>query len=64
MKEDLVLIGFFYYLQQSYLVYECKIDLFNFDNKKILKWKSTGIFNYSDYYSMNGIENTKESCQY
>ena len=26
--------GFFYYLQQSYLVYECKIDSFNFDNKK------------------------------
>ena len=58
MKED------FHYLQQSYLVYECKIGLFNFDNKKILKWKSAGIFNYSDYYSMNGIENTKESCQY
>ena len=41
--------GFFYYLQQSYLVYDCKIDSFNFDNKKILKWKSTGSFNYSDY---------------
>ena len=26
--------GFFYYLQQSDLVYECKIDAFNFDNKK------------------------------
>ena len=51
--------GFFYYLQQSHLVYECKIDSFNFDNKKILKWKSTGIFNYSDYYSMKGIEDTK-----
>ena len=24
------------------------------------KWKSTGIFNYSDYYSMKGIENTKK----
>ena len=51
---------FFYYLQQSYLVYECKIDSFNFDNKKIFKWKSTGIFNYSDYYSMKGIEDTKK----
>ena len=51
--------GFFYYLQQSHLVYECKIDSFNFDNKKILKCKSTGIFNYSDYYSMKGIEDTK-----
>ena len=52
--------GYFYYLQQSHLVYECKIDSFNFDNKKILKWKSTGIFNYSDYYSMKSIENTKK----
>ena len=51
--------GFFYYLQQSHLVYECKIDSFNFDNKKILKCKSTGIFNYSDHYSMKGIEDTK-----
>ena len=51
--------GFFYYLQQSHLVYECKIDSFNFDNKKILKWKSTSIFNYSNYYSMKGIEDTK-----
>ena len=29
--------GFFYYLQQSYLVYECKIDSFDFDNKKNIK---------------------------
>ena len=52
--------GFFFYLQQNHLVYECKVDSFTFDNKKILKWKSTGIFNYSDYYSMKGIENTKK----
>ena len=52
--------GFFFYLQQNHLVYECKVDSFVFNNKKILKWKSTGIFNYSDYYSMNGIENTKK----
>ena len=37
-----------------------KVNSFIFDNKKILKWKSTGIFNYSDYYSMKGIENTKK----
>ena len=52
--------GFFFYLQQSHLVYQCKINSFNFDNKEILKWKSTGIFNYSDYYSMKGIEDTKK----
>ena len=52
--------GFFFYLQQNHLVYECKVNSFIFDNKKILKWKSTGIFNYSDYYSMKGIEDTKK----
>ena len=51
--------GLFFYLQQSHLVYECKVDSFLFDNKKILKWKSTGIFNYSGYYSMKCFENTK-----
>ena len=53
--------GFFYYLQQSYLLYECKIDSFIFNNKKILKFRSTGIFNYSYYYSMNGIEGAKKN---
>ena len=52
--------GFFFYLQKNHLVYECKVNSFTFNNKKILKWKSTGIFNYSDYYSMKGIENTKK----
>ena len=52
--------AFFFYLQQNHLVYDCKVDSFTFNNKKILKWKSTGIFNYSDYYSMKGIENTKK----
>ena len=51
---------FFFYLQQNHLVYECKVNSFDFDNKKILKWKSIGIFNYSDYYIMKGIENTKK----
>ena len=52
--------GFFFYLQKNHLVYECKVNLFTFNNKKILKWKSTGILNYSDYYNMKGIENTKK----
>ena len=51
--------GFFYYLHQSYIVYECKVNSFAFNNKKITNWRSTGIFNYSDHYSMNGIEDTK-----
>ena len=56
---------FFFYLQQNHLVYECKVDSFNFDNKKMLKWKSTGIFNYSDYYSMKMVlKIQKKRCQY
>ena len=51
---------FFYYLQQNYLVYECKVNSFVFNGKKITNWKSAGIFNYSDdyYYVMNAIEET------
>ena len=61
MKEDLVLIEvFLFYLQQNHLVYECKVGSFIFNNKNISKWESTGVFNSSDYYSMNGIENTKK----
>ena len=52
--------GFFYYLQESYLVYEYKVNSFVFNGKKITNWRSTGIFNYSDYYyTMNSIEDTK-----
>ena len=51
--------SFFYYLQQNNLVYECKINSFIFNNKKILKWESTGVLNRSDYYSMNSIKDAK-----
>ena len=27
------------------------------------KWESTGVFNRSDYYSMNSIENTKKEMR-
>ena len=36
-KENSFNRGFFYYLQQSYLVYECKMESFNFTSKKISK---------------------------
>ena len=52
--------GFFFYLQQNHLVYECKVGSFIFNNKNISKWESTGVFNSSDYYIKNGIENTKK----
>ena len=47
--------GFFYYMDQSYLVYECKIGSFNFTNSKISTWKSTGINNSK----MNAVGNAK-----
>ena len=49
-----------FYLQKNHLVYECKVGSFIFNDKKISKWESTGVFNSSDYYSMNGIEKTQE----
>ena len=51
--------GFFYYLQQNYLVYECKIDSFNAKGSEISTWKSTGISNHPDNSSMNVVVNSK-----
>ena len=59
-RELSIFRGFFFYLPKNHLVYECKVGSFIFNNKKISKWESTGVFNSSDYYSMNGIENTKK----
>ena len=59
-RELSIFRGFFFYLQKNHLVYECKVGSFIFNNKKISKWESTGVFNGSEYYSMNGIENTKK----
>ena len=58
-RELSIFRGFFFYLQKIHLVYECKVNSFIFNNKKISKWESTGVFNRSDYYSMNGIKDTK-----
>ena len=61
MKENLVFSdGFSFIFKKNHLVYECKVNSFIFNDKKISKWESTGVFNRSDYYSMNGIENTKK----
>ena len=45
-RELSIFRGFFFYLQKNHLAYECK--------------ESTGVFNGSPYYAMNGIENTKK----
>ena len=47
--------GFFFYMDQSYLVYDCKLGSFNFTVGKITTWKSTGIFNYFGNSNMNAV---------
>ena len=50
--------GFFYYLQKSKFVYECKFGSFDSANsKKISKWKSTSIFNYAIGTNMIAVKN-------
>ena len=48
--------GLFFYIEQSYLLYNCKFDSFDFTtNNKISKWKSTGIFNNFDNSNINSV---------
>ena len=58
-KENSFNRGFFYYLQQSYLVYDCKMGSFHFTAGKIFTWKSTGIFNYLGNSNMNAVSDSK-----
>ena len=61
MKENLIFSEVFSFIfKKNHLVYECKVGSFIFNNKKISKGESTGIFKSSDYYNMNGIENVKK----
>ena len=50
--------GFYYYLQQSHLVYECKSGLFDFTINKISTWKSAGIFSNISDSNMIAVKNT------
>ena len=58
-KENSFNRGFFYYLQQSYLVYDCKMGSFQFTAGKISTWKSTGIFNYLGNSNMNAVGDSR-----
>ena len=58
-KENSFNRGFFYYLQQSYLVYDCKMGSFEFLAGKISTWKPTGIFNYLGNCNMNVVGDSK-----
>ena len=46
-------------MDQSYLVYNCKLGSFNFTTSKIATWKSTGIFNHfsnSKYFISSNMD--------
>ena len=58
-KENSFNRGYFYYLQQSYLVYDCRIGSFQFTTGKISTRKSTGIFNYLGNSNMNAAGDSK-----
>ena len=58
-KENSFNKGFFHYLQQSYLVYDCKMGSFQFTAGKIPTWKSTGIFNYLGNSNTNAVGDSK-----
>ena len=55
--------GFFFYKDQSYLKYECKIGSFGFglNSRDITEWKSTGIYNHSSDSNMNAVANAKST---
>ena len=42
-------------MDQSYLVYGCKLGSFSFTAGKITTWKSAGIFNYFGNSNMNSV---------
>ena len=63
--------GFRYYIDKSYVRYECRIGSFTFSNGQISTWKSTGVFNYLDNSTLtlptienNGRINVKLSGNY
>ena len=51
--------GFYFYMDQSYLVYECKMGSYQFTAGKTSVWKSTGIFNYLSNSNMNAVGDSK-----
>ena len=55
MKEVLVLLEVFFYIDQSYLIHDCKMGSFQFTGGIISTWKSTGIFNYLNNSNMNAV---------
>ena len=50
--------GLFFYMDQSYLIYNCKMGSFRYTKNRISAWKSAGIFNYFDNSNMNAVGDT------
>ena len=50
--------GFFFHMDQSYLVYNCKISSFRYAANRISAWKSASIFDYFDNSNMNAVGDT------
>ena len=53
--------GLFFYMDQSYLVYNCKMGAFRYTTNRISAWKSAGIFNYFDNSNMNAVGDTSRN---
>ena len=52
--------GFYYYLQQSYLVYECKRYSFRTDkSNRLITWRSSGIHNFTANSDLKAIPNAQ-----
>ena len=56
--------GLFFYIDQSYLVYDCKMGSFDFTTNKISTWKSAGIFNRSSnskYFTSSNMDAVRDA---
>ena len=59
-REDSLTRGFYYYLQQSCLVYESKRHSFRTNkNNRLITWKSSGIYNFTANSDLKAIPNAQ-----
>ena len=54
-RENALTSGRDYYLDKTYLLYECKAFSFKYTSAKINLWKSTGVNNYSRDSDMDAV---------
>ena len=50
--------GLSFYMDQSYLVYNCKSSSLRYTTNRISAWRLAGIFNYFDNSNMNAVRDT------